>query len=850
MAADVNSVQATANADPSASMESSATASSSQTEAEPTASEGPSPSASSAESANPPASSEPTVSASPTETTSQTASTEPTDSAQPTESAEPSEQPNGFLLALHSMMNLLSSNPQVTSDAALNTALAGATGTVDAPYVIEIAASFNITTAKTITAGKYVKLVSSDGSTFKLTRGNLSYNMFDVQGSLILENVLIDGGSWDTTKNTVNVSSGATFTMDQGSVLQNAWFRNSSGGSAVYNQGTFTLNDGEIKNNDVRMVSGVNGGVIYNAGIFNMTSGKITGNTAVSSASGDCGVYGGVVYNSSGATFTMSGGTIGGDGTEANTANAFGGSNLNGGVVYNAGTFNMNGTALMKGNKFNTNSNFPYNNIDGGAIYSTGTFTMAGSAEITGTNGTVNNTYLYGVCVYAYGASSHFTMRDNAKISDNIGTTYDGNTSIKGGGVYNVYGSQFIMQGSAEISGNQMITTLGDCCGAGVFNTSAGSVFTMNENAIVSNNTATSSGGSSYGGGAYNYDNATFNMTSGTVSGNAASGTNGASIGGGVYCWSNCTFNMSGGTISGNSTNSAKAGTYSRGGGVFISSSVFNMSGGTISANQANNSAGGYAEGGGVFNWNIMNMTGGTISGNSSFKGGGVFNYTTVTMSGNSLISSNTATVEGGGVENGTGTFSMNGGTISGNTAPKGSGVLNAATFNMSGSNLLNTNNDVYLNSGKVINETTDLTGTALFAKITLPAYSTGTNVVTLAPGLTAGGYISKFTVTPNGIVWGLAENGQNLQLIQEDVYLDGQSGLDTNNGATKATAVATFEKAKSLLGPNGTIYICGTVPIASGNDGADAFHINILLNDIVIIFFVFNNNILKFFTH
>ena len=476
----------------------------------------------------------------------------------------------------------------------------------------------------------------------------------------------------------------------------------------------------------------------------------------------------------------------------------------------------MNGTAQIKGNKFGTNSSYPYNNIVGGAVYSIGTFTMAGSAEITGTNGTVSNTYVYGVCVYASGASSHFTMQDNAKISDNQVTTYDGNTNLMGGGVCNIAGSQFTMQGNAEISGNQLTASSGYCYGAGVYNQSTGSLFTMKDNAKISNNSETSAG-INCGGGVYNYSSAQINMQGGTISGNTVYSTSKDCIGGGVYSYNNTIFTMSGGTITGNSTNSSTAGKYSRGGGVFSSNATFTMSGGTISANQANNSAG-YSEGGGVFNWNIMNMTGGIITGNTAKNGGGVCNYTTFTMSGDALITSNTATVEGGGVENSTGTFTMSSGTISGNTAPKGSGVLNAAAFNLSGSAVLDADNDVYLNSDKEINVTAELTGTAPFAIITPAAYATGTTVVTLDAALTAGDYTSKFAVTPSGAAWGLAANGQNLQLLQEDVFLNGETGDDANNGATKATAVKTFDKAKSLLGPNGTIYICGTVTVYGGD--------------------------------
>ncbi len=806
--------------------------------AEPAVSVQPTESADPNQSAEPAGSVEPTESVQPTESPEPTISAEPTESPEPTESVEPAErggpvpcteppaspQPTesafSFKMIDMTLLSVGAPDAQAGDEASLNTALTNAAGTAESPYVIEITASFYINSVKTIASGKYVKLVSSDGSTYAITRGTPSPNLFDVQGSLILENIIIDGGLSATAKNTVRVSSGATFDMEAGSVLQNAICTSTSGGSAVYNQGTFSLNGGAIKNNEVRLASSVTGGAIYNSGTFTMTAGSITGND-VSGAGGDSSATGGVLYNSSSATFTMSGGVIGGDGADANTAACSNWGGISGGVVYNAGTFIMNQNALIKGNSLSRVSSWPYASICGGAVYNSGTFTMSDSAEISGMTGNIDYSYTYGLGVYSYGASAHFTMQDTAKVKGNTGTNIEGNSNSKGGGVFNCHGSQFIMQGNAEISGNQISSTSSSSSGAGVCNEETGSLFTMKDSAKISNNTVSASG-ACYGGGVYNYNAGQFVLEGGIISGNTVTSSGSGSIGGGVYSYNNTTFTMSGGTITGNSTNSTAAATYSRGGGVFTSNATFTMSGGTISSNQANNtSASGYAEGGGVFNWNIFNMTGGRITGNSAKVGGGVCNFTTFNLSGSAEIDSNTATTEGGGVENTSGTFSMTGGSIADNTAPKGKGVLNAAIFNMSGSAALNTNNEVYLNSGKVISVTADLTGTSPFAVIKPSSYTAGSNVVTLVSGLSAGAYSSKFTVAPNGSTWGLKANGQNLQMAPGAIYLDGQNGLDTNDGSTKATAVATFEKAKSLLGSPGTIHICGSVTVPSGNDAA-----------------------------
>ncbi len=764
----------------------------------------------------PAASTEPTMSPEPTPA----ATPEPTASLEPTTSPVPSTSPEPTASLAHtaSLMKPMALYTSVNSDATFNSAISSATGTAQDPDVIEITGDFLISSTKTIPLGKYIKLVSSTGNQFKLSRGLTTINLFDVQGSLTLENIIIDGEAWGTSKYMVKVSTGASFTMGSGSVLQRAWYNSSSGG-AVYNDGTFALNGGEIKNNLTRLVSNVSGGVIFNAGTFTMSSGKITGNIAADTTNtGDCSVYGGVIYNTTGGNFTMSGGIIGGTGSDINKATAYDFGSLFGGAVYNSGTFSMKGSAKIQGTTLYKIAAWEYTTFCGGAVYNSGTFTMADSAEICETHATdIAFAYVNGLGVYSTGSSAELKMMDWAKVRNNNASTLDGNVNLKGGGVYNVQGSRFAMEWEAEISGNQLSATSGSCYGAGVYIENTGSLFTMRDNAKICDNTETTAG-NTYGGGVYMTNNAQSVLNYGNISGNSATSTGNGSFGGGVYSYNGTTFTMNGGSITDNSTNASTAGSWSRGGGVFTSNATFNMSGGTISSNEANNAAGANSEGGGVFNWNIMNMTGGTITGNTAFKGGGIFNCTTLSVSGDSSITANTASVEGGGVEASTGTFTYTGGTIAGNTAPKGAGVLNGATFNMGGG-AVDTDNDVYLNSGKVINVTTALTGPSPYAKLTPATYATGTTVVSLDASLTATGYTSKFSVTPSGAKWGLRANGQNLELVQEDVFLNGESGNDTNNGVTKATAVATFDKAKTLLGPNGTIYVCGTVTVASADE-------------------------------
>lgn len=200
-------------------------------------------------------------------------------------------------------------------------------------------------------------------------------------------------------------------------------------------------------------------------------------------------------------------------------------------------------------------------------------------------------------------------------------------------------------------------------------------------------------------------------------------------FGGGVYIASGGSLTLStGATISGNTGTSI-------GGGVYSDGTLIMETGSSIKNNTAND------QGGGVFiNNGEFNMTGGTISGNTvtSGNGGGVF------------------------VKDTGSTFNMSGGTISGNTATDGKGVYNDGTFNISGSAIVNTNNDVYLPSGKTITVDSALTGSFPVATITPQTYTSSTQVLS---GSRVDKEFGLFKVTENSSEkWGVEATGMLLQ--------------------------------------------------------------------------------------
>jgi parallel beta-helix repeat protein len=253
--------------------------------------------------------------------------------------------------------------------------------------------------------------------------------------------------------NGISIEDNGTFTMNGGEISGNS----GSGVFVSYNA-TFTMNGGKVSGNTG------NSGVYVQQGTFTMNGGKVSGNSG-----------NGGVYVSSSGIFTMSGGEVS--------------SNYGSGVyVSNSGTFTMSGGEVS-------------DNSGSGVSVQQGTVTMSGG-KVSGNTANSGG----GVCVY-YGT---FTM-SNGEISGNT-------ASNSGGGVYIEYNGTFTMSGG-KVSGNTASSPYWSAYGGGIYVSDSGT-FTMS-GGQVSGNTASSSYQSFSGGGVYVQGSGTFTKSSsgGTIYG-------------------------------------------------------------------------------------------------------------------------------------------------------------------------------------------------------------------------------------------------------------------------------------------------------------------------------------------
>ncbi|MBQ8680501.1 MAG: hypothetical protein IJ530_12180 [Treponema sp.] len=205
--------------------------------------------------------------------------------------------------------------------------------------------------------------------------------------------------------------------------------------------------------------------------------------------------------------------------------------------------------------------------------------------------------------------------------------------------------------------------------------------------------------------------------------------------------------------------------------------------------------------------------------GNNSYGGGLAVDSGTAKLLDGAKITGNTATVKGGGVYLGPSTkLVMEGSsTISGNSAASGGAVYNAGTFNMSGNALVDSTNDVYLESGKTITITDSLTGTPPVATITPASYYVGTTVLAAGPDVNLADEVEKFRVTPDAenldTPWRINSGGILMDRFGTKTATDGYAVGDIvfkDGSATPYTSGLTFtneEKAAAIA----VIYYAGS---------------------------------------
>ena len=225
----------------------------------------------------------------------------------------------------------------------------------------------------------------------------------------------------------------------------------------------------------------------------------------------------------------------------------------------------------------------------------------------------------------------------------------------------------------------------------------------------IQNNTATRCGG----GIMLNRSGTGLVMSGGSITGNhaKASSSSDSGNGGGVYANRGAKLTLSNGASIDNNT------AEKNGGGVYAySSATLTLNGGTIAKNKAEE------YGGGIFSYGTVNIHGGTITKNtSSQNGGGIFNQGTVIMTAGT-ISGNTSTNGSGGGIFSPATLKMSGGSITGNTAnSKGGGIYQGNLFEVSGGDVQITGNkeDGGKTSNVFLNRFSD--GTCYYVKIVSP---------------------------------------------------------------------------------------------------------------------------------
>jgi len=276
------------------------------------------------------------------------------------------------------------------------------------------------------------------------------------------------GSNLSTIGGGVCVCDGATFEMKAGSIENNEalegnaqYFGYAGGGVCVGGHGTADTDP--------------NPGYTDDSASFTMTGGTISKNTAG---------YGGGVAVTSKSTFSMKGGTIGGDGDDdKNTATASGhgyGSGSGGGVAVMHGTFTMEGGRISKNTATGYGGGIQAMNFNGNK----GVITVKGKSVIS------NNTANYG----GGGISSSHQLTIES-IDSNSPVIKENTTGSYGGGIYLPLNSTLTFTGGT-VTGNTA-----SAHGSGIYLQDARTNVKMSGSATVDANNDVYLGGIQFGSG-------------------------------------------------------------------------------------------------------------------------------------------------------------------------------------------------------------------------------------------------------------------------------------------------------------------------------------------------------------
>lgn len=276
-------------------------------------------------------------------------------------------------------------------------------------------------TSKVEATNVNVNRVSENANTLVVVKSGVEFTLSEKNGTSAINGKPSEVGTYAGR----GVEVEGTFNLNGGTISNHTISSGNGAGVLVKAGGAFNMNGGSVSNN-----TAPNGGGVSVEGTpatetteavlatFNLSGGSISSNTATTNG-------GGVAVLASG-DFTMTGGTIGGEGANNTATNG-------GGVFVENTTFNLDAGTIS----YNTAT-------DGGGVYlsANASLVMDGGdieANTVGTNNTGSRGG--GVCLNASTAS--FTLNNG-----NI----DGNTARAGGGVIVLKGDFIMKDGS--IKGN------------------------------------------------------------------------------------------------------------------------------------------------------------------------------------------------------------------------------------------------------------------------------------------------------------------------------------------------------------------------------------------------------------
>ena len=589
------------------------------------------------------------------------------------------------------------------------------------------------------------------------------------------------------------ISSGAPVKADMtsgGGVRRNfagTTAEGNSGGGIQNRKGTLTIASGSISYNQ----HSFHGGGIYIAGDaeVNIESPVTSTNKAV--FEGNKALVGGAIYN--GKKLTMKAGQIGGSGVQ----NTVAGTGAMGGAIYQAGTFDISGSAVVYAGSEKTND-----------VYLPSSSYTVGVGTLDSTNtGTVASVSLKdwkrGTNFLSSSSELSDTVKGQFKLTkDDTGWEKSGTTSS---GVNYVYITSpiYVVSSSGtpptgfsngKTSGANGTKTspyatisaaalAGDLSNADCKIIVAGTLTgTQTISSVTSGVTAITLAG---------YDtNATLN---GGASGSALTLsaaksytiqqlkiTNGSySAGGGININAAATVNLD----SGAKVYSNKATTGGKGAGVYVKSgATLNIKNG--SEIYSNTAASGTINGAGVYNAGTVVMSGGSIYSNTANLGGAIYNAGTFAMSGGTIGSSTTA----------------NQNSASG-TGAAGGAIYQNGTFTVSGTAKVYEGsagtNDVYLPSSSYTVGVGSLSTTGTVAYISLKDWKRGTNFLSSSSALSAT-VKGQFKLTKDDADWERKDDTSSTTkyvYISSPIYVVSSSGTAPSGFSNGKTSGATGTK-------------------------------------------------------